>query len=81
MCICIEDVSLASPLKVLREQSKFSLLEMANAIYVKPETLEALEVDNWEMVSIGAPLVMELLARVANVLVAKIENPEANPEF
>lgn len=72
--------AVSSPFKVLRGQTGFSLDVMAGAIYVKPETLAALESDDWERVTLGAPLVADLLSRVACVSAAKYQLPNASAD-
>jgi hypothetical protein len=66
---------LPSPFKMLRERASLDLVGMADAIRVKPSMLSDLESDDWDKVTLGAPLAVELLARVACVSSARLAVP------
>lgn len=75
MSIRVQNVAVASPFRILREQVGLSLEEMSGAIYLRPETLRDLEDDRWYKSTLGLPMVNELLSRVACVSAALLELP------
>lgn len=70
MSIRVQNVAVASPFRILREQVGLSLEDMSEAISVRPELLEGLEVSRWSESTLGLGLVQELLSRVACVSAA-----------
>lgn len=75
MGIMVEHEEAKSPFLVLREQIGISVEDMADAIYVKPDMLTALEADEWEKVTVGLPVWSDLLARVACVVAGRTQFP------
>lgn len=80
MALYIDHAVVPSPFKVLRKQSGLKLADMADAIYVQPSMLKALEDADWDKTTFGAPVVVELLARVACVVSAKESTPAIGGE-
>lgn len=80
MSIRVQGVAVASPFRILREQAGLSAEDMSEAICVRLETLQALEVSRWYESTLGLPVVQELLSRVGCVSALLLEVPGAELE-
>ena len=80
MSIRVQNVAVASPFRILRERVGLSLEDMSEAICVKPEMLQGLEVSRWYESTLGLPVVQDLLSRVGCVSALLMVVPGAELE-